>query len=106
MQFPTCDNSSAAKEIQSTFETALALAKAAAAISNPSATTDKKNKTAQALDTDRFQAELISNVQVNVWQQPDGAAGILVETTATIPNFAAAGTIAREKLPAKTLSPK
>jgi hypothetical protein len=100
----TCDNSSAAKEIQGTFETALALAKAAAALSDPSAsnnataTNGKKNKTAQELDTDRFQAELISNIQVKVWQQPDGAAGILVESTATLPDYAAAAmTAAREK---------
>jgi beta-lactamase regulating signal transducer with metallopeptidase domain len=108
----TCDNSSTAKEIQGTFEAALALAKTAALLSdpsasnNPSATDGKKNKSAQELDTDRFQAELESHIQTKVWEQPDGAAGILVETAATLPDFTAAGTIAREKLPVKTLTPK
>ena len=108
----TCDNSAAAKELQGTFETILTLTKAAAAISEPSAsnnasaTNGKKNKTAQELDTDRFYADILSNVHAKVWHGPDGAAGILVETTATLPNFAAAGTIAHEKLPAKSLSPK
>jgi beta-lactamase regulating signal transducer with metallopeptidase domain len=101
----TCDNSSAAREVQGILETAIALAKVAAVTSDPSATINasaangKTNKTAQELDTHRFQSELISSIEVSLWQQADGAAGILVETTATIPGYATtAVTAAREKL--------
>jgi hypothetical protein len=107
----TCDNVAAAEQLQTTFQLLLKFGQAAMASANRAATDPTSpgrtaNQSAQDREADRIGAEVISNCRAKVWQQPDGAAGILVESTANLPDFAAAGTIAREKTPAKTLSPK
>jgi beta-lactamase regulating signal transducer with metallopeptidase domain len=106
----TCDNAAAAHDLQSTFESLLALAKVKLPTElAESQAADKSNPEAAKLDAQRFEtaSELVANCRVSVWQKPDGAAGILVETSSALPDEAVASVAAApEKTAENAVAPK
>jgi hypothetical protein len=104
----TCDNFAVAEETKATIESLMQLAKAATSAvseqarqSTSSAGAAGDNSTSEAVEQlrmNRLAEDLTSNCKISLWERPDKAAGVLVESAAALPDFAPAeATVAREK---------
>ena len=110
----TCDNIEDAQQLHSTFESLLALAKvelaaqaAKLASSTPGSTAEGKDQPDETTEELRLQSECVSNCRVKVWEQPDGTAGILIETSTTLPDTPiAAVAVVPDKSSETSVSPK